>query len=60
MSFVKSLAKGGLFGLAGLAASGAFNKHKNKKPEPSLIAQDTTGTSRPTINPSLINKSSLY
>jgi hypothetical protein len=52
MGFVKQAAKGGLFGLAGLAASGAFKHKKNNedKPQPSLITQ-------PAPQPSLVNKS---
>lgn len=54
MSFVQNLAKGGLFGLGGLAATGAL---KGKKPAPTL-ATTTTGGS--TIDPSLINRKTVY
>lgn len=52
MAFVKNLAKGGLFGLGGLAASGAFKK--DKKPKPPLITGDYPSP------PSLVNKSTIY
>jgi hypothetical protein len=54
MSFMKPLAKSGLFGLAGLAATS--DKKKDKPMRSSLIAEDTTGRSVP----SLINSRSIY
>ena len=50
MSFVKTLASGGLFGLAGMAAANSGKK----KPTPSLVASsptaiDTTGVSTPSL-----------
>jgi len=53
MAFVKNLAKGGLFGLAGLAASG--DKKKPTPTSPSLVTGDY-----PTSTPSLINSKSIY
>lgn len=55
MSFVGKLAKGGLFGLGGMAAHAILKK--DKKPTPSLVAssRDTS-----TIDPSLINRKSIY
>jgi hypothetical protein len=62
MAFAKPLAKTGLFGLAGLAASGAFKKNKNKNPatqtNPSLIARSTAGVTTPSLMNS--TKPSLY
>lgn len=55
MSFVKNLAKGGLFGLAGLAAS-AGSKNKDK-PKPSLATGDYNSQASP---PSMINSRSIY
>lgn len=54
MGFVKKLAQGGLFGLGGLAASGAFKD--KKKPNPSLISGDSSAISRP----SLISRNGEY
>jgi hypothetical protein len=50
MAFVKNLAKGGLFGLTGLAATGAFDHKKKDKPQQSLVTGDY-----PTSSPSLLN-----
>jgi hypothetical protein len=49
MSFVKPLARSGMFGLAGLAAT-----KKDKKPNPSMV----NGTQPPTS--SLITNPTLY
>jgi hypothetical protein len=57
MAFVKNLAKGGLFGLTGLAATGAFDHKKKDKPQQSLVTGDYPGSS-PT--PSLLNSKSGY
>lgn len=58
MAFVKNLAKGGLFGLAGLAGSGAFNKNKKDKPQQSLATGDYNSPTQG--SPSLINSRSIY
>jgi hypothetical protein len=56
MAFVKNLAKGGLFGLSGLAATGAFDGNKKPKPQPTLLTQG-----QPQPSPSLINsKPTIY
>lgn len=55
MAFVKGLAQGGLFGLAGLAASGG-HKNKDKKPAQSLVTGDYP---QPT-QASLLNSKSIY
>lgn len=54
MGFVRSLAKVGTFGLAGLALS----DHKKKKPTPSLMS--TATNSEGTTTPSLISKPTIY
>lgn len=53
MGFVKNLAKGGFFGLGGLAATGAFKGKKPASPQPSLLTQGQP-------SPSLINKPTVY
>lgn len=51
MSFMKPLAKTGLFGLGGLAASGAFDK--DKKPKPSLVTGNYPAPSLVSSSPTL-------
>ncbi len=57
MSFVKNLAQGGLFGLAGRAIAG-----KDKKDRPSPVGSLTTqGMSRNVERgPSLLNQEKIY
>lgn len=57
MAFIKNLAKGGMFGLSGLAATGAFKDKKKDKPSPSLVTGDYNTN---TGGPSLINQKSIY
>lgn len=57
MGFVKNLAKGGLFGLGGLAASGAFKDKKKDKPKPSLTTGDYNSSAP---SSSLVNQKSIY
>lgn len=54
MGFVRKAAKYGLFGLTGLAATGAFSKDKKPKPQASLMTQGQPET------PSLLNSKTIY
>jgi len=55
MAFAKPLAKAGMFGLGGLAATGAFKDKKKDKPKPTSATLMTEGfSSSPT--PSLISR----
>jgi hypothetical protein len=55
MAFTKTLAKAGMFGLAGQLIAG--NKDKKEKPKPSLVTGDyATNTGSNT----LVNQKSIY